>query len=40
MRDYTDAVRNFSFEALERQTISGSLKDGLNAAVECCDRWA
>jgi len=40
MRDYAEAVRNFSFEALERRTISGSLKDGLNPCVECCDRWA
>ena len=40
MRDYAEAVRHFSFEALERRTISGSLTDGLNPCVECCDRWA
>ncbi len=40
MRDYAEAVRNFSFEALERRTLSGSLAGGVNACVECCDRWA
>jgi acetyl-CoA synthetase len=39
MRDYEAAYRNFSLEALERQVLHGSLDQGLNACVECCDRW-
>ena len=40
MRDYAEAVRNFSATDLERRTLAGSLVDGVNACVECCDRWA
>jgi acetyl-CoA synthetase len=40
MRDYVAAYRDFSIEALERQVLQGSLDHGLNAAIECCDRWA
>lgn len=40
MRDYAEAVRNFSAAALERQVLQGSLASGVNASVECCDRWA
>ena len=40
MRDYDAAYREFSVEALERQVLQGSLAGGLNACVECCDRWA
>lgn len=37
---YGEAVASFSQEALERATLQGSLDGGLNACVECCDRWA
>ena len=40
MRDYQAAYREFSVEKLEREVLQGSLADGLNACVECCDRWA
>jgi acetyl-CoA synthetase len=40
MRDYLDAVRDFSAADLERQVLQGTLAGGLNACVECCDRWA
>jgi acetyl-CoA synthetase len=40
MRDYDAAYRNFSLDALERQVLHGRLDRGLNACVECCDRWA
>jgi acetyl-CoA synthetase len=40
MRDYDVAYRDFSIEALERQVLHGSLAGGVNACVECCDRWA
>ena len=40
MRDYHVAYREFSLPALERETLHGSLTDGINAACECCDRWA
>jgi acetyl-CoA synthetase len=40
MRDYFEAVRDFSAAALEQQILQGSLSTGLNACVECCDRWA
>ena len=40
MRDYFETVRNFSAVDLERRTLAGSLCDGVNACVECCDRWA
>jgi acetyl-CoA synthetase len=40
MRDYADAYRDFSREALEREVLKGRLDRGLSAAIECCDRWA
>ncbi len=40
MRDYLEAVQGFSATALAQQTLQGSLETGLNACVECCDRWA
>jgi acetyl-CoA synthetase len=40
MRDYFEAVRNFSAADLERRTLAGSQSGGVNACVECCDRWA
>ena len=40
MRDHADAVLNFSATALEQAVLQGSLSGGLNACVECCDRWA
>ncbi|HXZ02939.1 MAG TPA: AMP-binding protein [Stellaceae bacterium] len=40
MRDYRVAYRDFSLAALERETLQGSLAQGVNACVECCDRWA
>lgn len=40
MRGYQDAYDSFSIDALERQALSGSLSGGLNACIECCDRWA
>lgn len=40
MRDYAEAYRNFSREALEREVLKGRLDRGLSAAIECCDRWA
>jgi acetyl-CoA synthetase len=40
MRDYEVRYPDFSPQALERQALHGSLAGGLNACVECCDRWA
>ena len=40
MRSYDDATRNFSAEALAKTVLAGSLDQGLNACIECCDRWA
>lgn len=40
MRDYETATRDFSLASLERQVLQGRLADGVNACVECCDRWA
>ena len=40
MQDYAKAYCNFSREALEREVLKGRLDRGLNAAIECCDRWA
>jgi acetyl-CoA synthetase len=40
MRDYQAVYREFSVEKLEREVLQGSLADGANACVECCDRWA
>ncbi len=36
---YTQAHAGFRFEDVEAK-LSGSLSGGLNACVECCDRWA
>jgi len=38
MQDYQDPWRDFSVAKLERGTLQGSLADGLNTAIECCDR--
>jgi acetyl-CoA synthetase len=38
MREYREAYDNFSLDDLARQTLAGSLA-GMNACVECCDRW-
>jgi acetyl-CoA synthetase len=40
MRDYHEAYNEFSIAALARDTLAGTLDGGLNACVECCDRWA
>ena len=40
MPDYFGTVKNFSAADLERRVLAGSLSDGVNACVECCDRWA
>ena len=39
-RDYREAYATFSVAALARDALSGDLELGLNACVECCDRWA
>lgn len=40
MRGYREAYDGFSLAALEQETLCGSLSSGVNACVECCDRWA
>jgi acetyl-CoA synthetase len=40
LRDYQAVYRDFSLERLEREVLQGSLAEGLNACIECCDRWA
>ena len=40
MRDYATACSSFSINRLEGEVLSGSFAGGLNACVECCDRWA
>jgi acetyl-CoA synthetase len=40
MGDYRDAYRHFSVQELAREVLRADLADGVNAAVECCDRWA
>src|SRR5436305_10503911 len=40
MRDHATAYREFSLAALEREILQGNTAEGLNACVECCDRWA
>jgi hypothetical protein len=37
LRDYQDVAAGFSLDALAG-TLAGSLNQGLNACVECCDR--
>jgi acetyl-CoA synthetase len=39
MRDYQDAYRSLSVSALAREVLLGNPIDGINAAIECCDRW-
>ena len=39
MRDYQAAYREFSIEKLEREVLQGDFAGGLNACIECCDRW-
>jgi acetyl-CoA synthetase len=40
MRDYETAYRGFSLAELEQDVLHGSFADGVNACIECCDRWA
>jgi acetyl-CoA synthetase len=40
MRDYETSYRELSVQGLARQVLLGSLDAGVNAAIECCDRWA
>ncbi len=40
MLSYQDAYRGLSVPELARDVLSGSLDEGTNAAIECCDRWA
>ena len=40
MRNYETAYRDMSVAAAERDLLQGRLETGLNAAIECCDRWA
>ena len=40
MRAYSEAISTFSFTDLANRVLQGSLSSGLNACVECCDRWA
>lgn len=40
MLDYQDACRNLAVPELAREVLHGSLDGGMNAAIECCDRWA
>ncbi len=39
-RDYREAYAAFSVADLAREALVGDLSSGLNACVECCDRWA
>jgi acetyl-CoA synthetase len=40
MRDYQTAFETFSVPELARALLHGDLHQGINAAIECCDRWA
>jgi acetyl-CoA synthetase len=40
MGEYQNAFREFSVPQLAREMLHGSLAEGINAATECCDRWA
>jgi acetyl-CoA synthetase len=40
LRDYQTAYQEFSLEKLEHEILHGSLIDGLNGCIECCDKWA
>ena len=37
MRDYQTVYQDFLLEKLEREILHGSLIDGLNGCIECCD---
>ncbi|SIS55582.1 AMP-binding protein [Insolitispirillum peregrinum] len=37
---YDRYLADFDFQALAAEVLSGSLSDGLNACIECCDRHA
>lgn len=37
---YDQYIAGFDFQALAAEILSGSLSDGLNACIECCDRHA
>jgi acetyl-CoA synthetase len=39
MRDYQAAYDGLSLPGLAGDVLQGSLDDGINAAIECCDRW-
>lgn len=39
MQTYEEALAGFDYDALVRETLSGTL-DSMNACVECCDRHA
>ena len=38
-RKYEDAYRDLSVETLAKEVLYGDLAKGVNAAIECCDRW-
>lgn len=40
MRDYESTCRELRIDSLERQFLQGRFAGGLNACVECCDRWS
>ena len=40
MYSYQTAYRDISVASAERDLLRGRLATGLNAAIECCDRWA
>jgi acetyl-CoA synthetase len=40
MQDYRTAYDTFSVKRLTAELLAGDLDTGVNAAVECCDRWA
>jgi len=40
MRDYQDVYRSLSVSDLAHEFLIGHLGGGINAAVECCDRWS
>lgn len=39
MREYAAAYRDLKIGSLEKQYLQGKLSGGLNACVECCERW-
>jgi acetyl-CoA synthetase len=39
LREYQDAYRDLSVTTLAQEVLLGSLNGGINAAIECCDRW-